>query len=117
MQLQVVQGHLTCRPESGPALQAAPCFGNFRQASAEDVVVVHGWRTALGKAGRGVFKVRPPGVDEFLSAVLTAVLQDVKLRPEQLGDISLGECTTQALRRGLRVFSSLQSPASMPLVP
>ncbi|XP_071471953.1 3-ketoacyl-CoA thiolase A, peroxisomal-like [Marmota flaviventris] len=61
LRLQVVQGHLTCRPESGPALQAAPCFGNFRQASAEDVVVVHGWRTALGKAGRGVFKV------EFMS--------------------------------------------------
>lgn len=29
--------------------------------------------------------------DELLSAVLTAVLQDVKLKPEQLGDISVGE--------------------------
>lgn len=29
--------------------------------------------------------------DELLSAVLTAVLQDVKLKPEELGDISVGE--------------------------
>lgn len=29
--------------------------------------------------------------DELLSAVLTAVLQDVKLKPECLGDISVGE--------------------------
>lgn len=32
--------------------------------------------------------------DELLAAVLTAVLQDVKLRPEQLGDISVGEPAT-----------------------
>ncbi|KAG3279633.1 3-ketoacyl-CoA thiolase A, peroxisomal, transcript variant X2 [Ictidomys tridecemlineatus] len=86
--LQVVLGHLTGRPESGPALQAAPCFSSFPQASAADVVVVHGRRTAIGKAGRGGFKDTTP--DELLSAVLTAVLQDVKLRPEQLGDISVG---------------------------
>lgn len=29
--------------------------------------------------------------DELLSAVMTAVLQDVKLKPEQLGDISVGK--------------------------
>ncbi|XP_046293169.1 3-ketoacyl-CoA thiolase A, peroxisomal isoform X2 [Marmota monax] len=86
--LQVVLGHLTGRPESGPALQAAPCFSSFPQASAADVVVVHGRRTAIGKAGRGGFKDTTP--DELLSAVLSAVLQDVKLRPEQLGDISVG---------------------------
>nr|XP_026261695.1 3-ketoacyl-CoA thiolase A, peroxisomal isoform X2 [Urocitellus parryii] len=86
--LQVVLGHLTGRPESGPALQAAPSYSSFPQASAADVVVVHGRRTAIGKAGRGGFKDTTP--DELLSAVLTAVLQDVKLRPEQLGDISVG---------------------------
>uniref|UniRef100_A0A8D2JSP0 Acetyl-CoA acyltransferase 1 n=1 Tax=Sciurus vulgaris TaxID=55149 RepID=A0A8D2JSP0_SCIVU len=86
--LQVVLGHLKGRPEWRPAPQAAPCFGSFPQASAADVVVVHGRRTAIGKAGRGGFKDTTP--DELLSAVLTAVLQDVKLRPEQLGDISVG---------------------------
>ncbi|KAM6161433.1 3-ketoacyl-CoA thiolase B, peroxisomal isoform 3-T3 [Erethizon dorsatum] len=122
--LQVVLGHLSGRPQSGPALQAEPCLSGFPPASAADVVVVHGRRTAIGRAGRGGFKVRPgasaglrgpvragvalcqggvwePGSprcvplqdttpDELLAAVLTAVLQDVKLRPEQLGDISVG---------------------------
>nr|XP_048279444.1 3-ketoacyl-CoA thiolase A, peroxisomal-like isoform X2 [Myodes glareolus] len=86
--LQVVLGHLDCRPESSSALQAAPCSAGFPQASASDVVVVHGRRTPIGRSGRGGFKDTTP--DELLSAVLTAVLQDVNLRPEQLGDISVG---------------------------
>ena len=86
--LQVVLGHLAGRPESSSALQAAPCSAGFLQASASDVVVVHGRRTPIGRASRGCFKDTTP--DELLSAVLTAVLQDVKLKPEQLGDISVG---------------------------
>ncbi|XP_055457648.1 3-ketoacyl-CoA thiolase B, peroxisomal-like [Psammomys obesus] len=87
--LQVVLGHLAGRPESSSAaLQAAPCAAGFPRASASDVVVVHGRRTPIGRAGRGGFKDTTP--DELLSAVLTAVLQDVKLRPEQLEDISVG---------------------------
>ncbi|GAB1294798.1 3-ketoacyl-CoA thiolase B, peroxisomal [Apodemus speciosus] len=86
--LQVVLGHLAGRPESSSALQAAPCSAGFPQASASDVVVVHGRRTPIGRAGRGGFKDTTP--DELLSAVMTAVLQDVKLKPEQLGDISVG---------------------------
>uniref|UniRef100_A0A8C8ZVT9 acetyl-CoA C-acetyltransferase n=1 Tax=Prolemur simus TaxID=1328070 RepID=A0A8C8ZVT9_PROSS len=69
-------------------LQAAPCVSSSPQASGADVVVVHGRRTAIGRAGRGGFKDTTP--DELLSAVMTAVLQDVKLRPEQLGDICVG---------------------------
>uniref|UniRef100_A0A8I6AEX9 Acetyl-Coenzyme A acyltransferase 1B n=1 Tax=Rattus norvegicus TaxID=10116 RepID=A0A8I6AEX9_RAT len=86
--LQVVLGHLAGRSESSSALQAAPCSAGFPQASASDVVVVHGRRTPIGRAGRGGFKDTTP--DELLSAVLTAVLQDVKLKPECLGDISVG---------------------------
>ncbi|KAM5280563.1 3-ketoacyl-CoA thiolase A, peroxisomal isoform 2-T2 [Ctenodactylus gundi] len=86
--LQVVLGHLSGRPESSPTLQAAQCLSSFPRASPADVVVVHGRRTAIGRGGRGGFKDTTP--DELLSAVLTAVLQDVKLRPEQLGDISVG---------------------------
>lgn len=86
--LQVVLGHLAGRPESSSALQAAPCSAGFLQASASDVVVVHGRRTPIGRASRGCFKDTTP--DELLSAVLTAVLQDVRLKPEQLGDISVG---------------------------
>lgn len=59
--LQVVLGHLAGRPESSSALQAAPCSAGFPQASASDVVVVHGRRTPIGRASRGGFKVRPLG--------------------------------------------------------
>uniref|UniRef100_A0A8C8ZVS9 Acetyl-CoA acyltransferase 1 n=1 Tax=Prolemur simus TaxID=1328070 RepID=A0A8C8ZVS9_PROSS len=86
--LQVVMGHLRGQPDSGWAPQAAPCVSSSPQASGADVVVVHGRRTAIGRAGRGGFKDTTP--DELLSAVMTAVLQDVKLRPEQLGDICVG---------------------------
>uniref|UniRef100_A0A8C0WIR2 acetyl-CoA C-acetyltransferase n=1 Tax=Castor canadensis TaxID=51338 RepID=A0A8C0WIR2_CASCN len=82
--LKVVLSHLDGRLKSDPALQVAPCSSGFPQASAADVVVVHGRRTAICKAGRGGHDP-----DELLSAVLTRVLQDVKLRPEQLGDISV----------------------------
>uniref|UniRef100_A0A673UC99 acetyl-CoA C-acetyltransferase n=1 Tax=Suricata suricatta TaxID=37032 RepID=A0A673UC99_SURSU len=85
--LQVVLGHLTGKPGSGwePAPQATPCWSGAPQASADDVVVVHGRRTAIGRGGRGGFKDTTP--DELLSAVMTAVLRDVKLSPSQLGDI------------------------------
>uniref|UniRef100_A0A2K5HGI9 acetyl-CoA C-acetyltransferase n=1 Tax=Colobus angolensis palliatus TaxID=336983 RepID=A0A2K5HGI9_COLAP len=83
--LQVVLGHLTGRRGSGWMPQAAPCLSGSPQASAADVVVVHGRRTAICRAGRGGFKDTTP--DELLSAVMTAVLKDVNLRPEELGDI------------------------------
>lgn len=84
----MVLGHLKGRPASDPEPQATPCWSGARRASAEDVVVVHGRRTAIGRSGRGGFKDTTP--DELLSAVMTAVLQDVKLSPAQLGDICVG---------------------------
>ncbi|EHB16856.1 3-ketoacyl-CoA thiolase B, peroxisomal [Heterocephalus glaber] len=56
LRLQVVLGHLSGRPQSNLALQAEPCLSGFPPASAADVVVVHGRRTAIGRAGRGGFK-------------------------------------------------------------
>lgn len=58
--VQVVLGHLKGRASSDPAqaLAAEPCRGGAPQASPDDVVVVHGRRTAIGRAGRGGFKVR-----------------------------------------------------------
>lgn len=82
-------GHLKAQPTStAPAPQAEPCSSSHPLASAEDIVVVHGRRTAIGRSGRGGFKDTTP--DELLSAVMTAVLQDVKLSPAQLGDICVG---------------------------
>ncbi|XP_012915443.2 3-ketoacyl-CoA thiolase, peroxisomal [Mustela nigripes] len=88
--LQVVLGHLTGHPQcrGEPAPEAAPCLSGAPQVSAEDVVVVHGRRTAIGRGGRGGFKDTTP--DELLSAVMTAVLRDMKLSPAQLGDICVG---------------------------
>ena len=55
------------------------------------------------------FALQDTTPDELLSAVLTAVLQDVNLRPEQLGDISVGELTCQA--RAGSSSSSLPGPS------
>lgn len=132
--VRAVLGHLS-GPGAG-AVRAVPCGSRAVASSPEDVVVVHGRRTAIGRAKRGGFKVRQGsrswsearhsgsphapdlrvqegrrwrgsyqcsvrGVnpvclqdttpDELLSAVMTAVLQDVRLRPEVLGDICVGE--------------------------
>lgn len=59
--LQVVLGHLSGQPPPDwkRGLQAAPCGSRAPQTSAEDVVVVHGRRTAIGRGRRGGFKVRP----------------------------------------------------------
>ncbi|XP_059187072.1 3-ketoacyl-CoA thiolase, peroxisomal [Centropristis striata] len=87
--LKIISGHLApsgasqrrrelCRAECGAAGSSSP----------EDVVVVHGRRTAIGKAKRGSFKDTTP--DELLSAVMTAVLTDVGLSADKLGDICVG---------------------------
>uniref|UniRef100_A0A674AA26 Acetyl-CoA acyltransferase 1 n=1 Tax=Salmo trutta TaxID=8032 RepID=A0A674AA26_SALTR len=74
--VKVVFGHLS--PPKCSALSARP----------DDIVVVHGLRTAFGKAKKGSFKDTTP--DELLSCVMTAVLVDVGLSPERLGDICVG---------------------------
>ncbi|XP_076584919.1 3-ketoacyl-CoA thiolase, peroxisomal isoform X1 [Chaetodon auriga] len=87
--LKIISGHL--RPSSPVGsrrdLQRAEC-GSAASRSPEDVVVVHGLRTAIGKAKRGAFKDTTP--DELLSAVMTAVLKDVGLSPNKLGDVCVG---------------------------
>ncbi|ELK13640.1 3-ketoacyl-CoA thiolase, peroxisomal [Pteropus alecto] len=83
--LQVVLHHLKAQTVPARQLQV---WSGAQQVSADDVVVVHGRRTAITRGGRGGFKDTTP--DELLSAVLTAVLQDVKLSPTQLGDICVG---------------------------
>ncbi|XP_060539173.1 3-ketoacyl-CoA thiolase, peroxisomal [Pantherophis guttatus] len=83
--MKVVLGHL-----SGSRQQRlwapSPCRASL--SGPDDVVVVHGRRTAITKSKRGGFKETTP--DELLAVVMTAVLNDVKLNPEQLGDICVG---------------------------
>ncbi|KAM8842349.1 3-ketoacyl-CoA thiolase, peroxisomal isoform 1-T1 [Synchiropus picturatus] len=78
----------------GPELRRADCGAKsgagYRATGGpgDDVVVVHGRRTAIGKAKRGSFKDTTP--DELLSAVMSAVLADVRLPPERVGDVCVG---------------------------
>ncbi|XP_064803445.1 3-ketoacyl-CoA thiolase, peroxisomal [Oncorhynchus masou masou] len=88
--VKVVFGHLsppnTFKTHSDPIVSGAKC--SALSASPDDIVVVHGLRTAIGKAKKGSFKDTTP--DELLSCVMTAVLVDVGLSPERLGDICVG---------------------------
>ncbi|XP_074552421.1 3-ketoacyl-CoA thiolase, peroxisomal [Halichoeres trimaculatus] len=87
--LKVISGHLAPRGSSEPRrdLWRSEC-GAAGSSGPEDVVVVHGRRTAIGKAKRGAFKDTTP--DELLSAVMTAVMEDVGLSPNKLGDVCVG---------------------------
>uniref|UniRef100_A0A667ZNU6 Acetyl-CoA acyltransferase 1 n=1 Tax=Myripristis murdjan TaxID=586833 RepID=A0A667ZNU6_9TELE len=81
--VKTILGHLSpSRDLSGGECGAAAAAGP------EDIVVVHGLRTAIGKAKRGSFKDTTP--DEMLSAVMAAVLRDVGLSPNKLGDVCVG---------------------------
>ncbi|XP_032091256.1 3-ketoacyl-CoA thiolase, peroxisomal [Thamnophis elegans] len=83
--LKVVLGHLT--GSQPPRLWTpSPCRASL--SGPDDVVVVHGRRTPIARSKRGGFKETTP--DELLAVVMTAVLNDVKLRPDQLGDICVG---------------------------
>ncbi|XP_070778807.1 3-ketoacyl-CoA thiolase, peroxisomal isoform X2 [Enoplosus armatus] len=88
--LKIISGHLSPSGPSGHRrdLWRTECRSAAGRSSPEDVVVVHGLRTAIGKAKRGAFKDTTP--DELLSAVMTAVLTDVGLSPEKLGDVCVG---------------------------
>ena len=57
--LKIISGHLSPGGSSGSRLRAAECrsAAGVSGGSGEDVVVVHGRRTAIGKAKRGAFKV------------------------------------------------------------
>lgn len=50
--------------------------------------------------------------DELLSAVMTAVLQDVKLSPAQLGDICVGEHLSGPVQADLAVFTLPRPPGT-----
>ncbi|XP_061096217.1 3-ketoacyl-CoA thiolase, peroxisomal [Conger conger] len=89
--LKIVFGHLspakTYSLHNSTSLRSSECSA-FSQTSGDDIVVVHGIRTAIGKAKRGAFKDTTP--DELLSAVMSAVLKDVGLPPDKLGDVCVG---------------------------
>ncbi|XP_056266691.1 uncharacterized protein LOC130191056 isoform X1 [Pseudoliparis swirei] len=87
--LKVISGHLSSSgsPRYTRDVRRTEC-GSARGSSPQDVVVVHGPRTAIGKAKRGAFKDTTP--DELLSAVMRAVLADVGLPPDRLGDVCVG---------------------------
>ncbi|XP_069385699.1 3-ketoacyl-CoA thiolase, peroxisomal isoform X1 [Paralichthys olivaceus] len=89
--LKVLSGHLFPTSDHRGALCSSHCASGAGAAARnerDDVVLVHGLRSAICRAKRGSFKDTTP--DELLSAVMTAVLTDVGLSPNQLGDICVG---------------------------
>ncbi|TNM85650.1 hypothetical protein fugu_007921 [Takifugu bimaculatus] len=88
LKLKLISGHLSqfCPSESKRDLVRSECGS---AANPDDMVVVHGLRTAITKAKSGAFKDTTP--DEMLSAVMTAVLTQVGLPTELLGDFCVGE--------------------------
>lgn len=57
--VRVVLGHLASSPKETsvqPVIEISPCGTSM--ANSDDIVVVHGLRTAIGRAKRGSFKVR-----------------------------------------------------------
>ncbi|XP_068092043.1 3-ketoacyl-CoA thiolase, peroxisomal [Hyperolius riggenbachi] len=84
--VRVVLGHLPGNPRGvrGELTSAATAGGDPSQ----DIVIVHGRRTPICRAKRGGFKDTTP--DELLASVMTAVLKDVNLKPELVGDVCVG---------------------------
>ncbi|XP_026871987.2 3-ketoacyl-CoA thiolase A, peroxisomal-like [Electrophorus electricus] len=80
--LKLLSRHLS---SSDPSVQT--CSARTADGP-DDIVVVHGLRTPIGRAKRGSFKDTTP--DELLSGVMCAVLKDVGLAPDKLGDICVG---------------------------
>ncbi|KAK5898923.1 hypothetical protein CesoFtcFv8_008456 [Champsocephalus esox] len=87
--LKIISGHLSPHGSSEHRrdLWRSDC-GAIVTESPQDVVVVHGLRTAVCKAKRGAFKDTTP--DEMLSAVMKAVMTDVGLSADKLGDVCVG---------------------------
>ncbi|XP_061535191.1 3-ketoacyl-CoA thiolase, peroxisomal isoform X2 [Phycodurus eques] len=85
--LKIISGHLCPSfSEEKWTVWANECTASV--AGSDDVVVIHGLRTPIGKAKRGAFKDTTP--DELLSTVMSAVLKDVGLSPRLLGDVCVG---------------------------
>ncbi|XP_040209316.1 3-ketoacyl-CoA thiolase, peroxisomal [Rana temporaria] len=81
--VRVVLGHLPGAPR-GVQAELTSAAGDRSQ----DIVIIHGRRTPICRAKRGGFKDTTP--DELLTSVMTAVLKDVNLKPELVGDICVG---------------------------
>ncbi|XP_075994257.1 3-ketoacyl-CoA thiolase, peroxisomal [Genypterus blacodes] len=88
--VKVIFGHLSPSSTFVPKrdLFINECAAAADAKNPDDVVIVHGRRTAIGKAKRGSFKDTAP--DELLSAVMAAVLTDAGLSPDKLGDVCVG---------------------------
>ncbi|CAL8294146.1 unnamed protein product [Lota lota] len=88
--VKVIFGHLAPYPSEvgNRSVRSNPCGARAPAPAPDDVLIVHGRRTAIGKAKRGSFKDTTP--DELLSAVMKAVVTDVGLSPDKLGDVCVG---------------------------
>ncbi|XP_061535190.1 3-ketoacyl-CoA thiolase, peroxisomal isoform X1 [Phycodurus eques] len=113
--LKIISGHLCPSfSEEKWTVWANECTASV--AGSDDVVVIHGLRTPIGKAKRGAFKDTTP--DELLSTVMSAVLKDVGLSPRLLGDVKRAAARGWSLdgpRGSLPQLPSSGFPDSVPV--
>ncbi|KAK3108076.1 hypothetical protein FSP39_000699 [Pinctada imbricata] len=91
--LKVTLGHLSVRGDEdtpNKGREFVQCAGRLKRFpdSPDDVVIISALRTPIGKSRRGGFK--DTFTDDMLAAVFKATLEKTKLRPEDIGDICVG---------------------------
>ncbi|KAL4222905.1 3-ketoacyl-CoA thiolase [Mactra antiquata] len=85
--INVLAGHLSVSERRiAPEFTSARDFPN----RPDDVVIVSALRTPIGKSRRGVFK--DTHGDELLSKAFNGVLGSVNIKPDEIGDICIGNC-------------------------
>lgn len=88
--ISVLAKHLSVSEKVGVVLEPAAGSRELPRFAfnPDDVVVVSALRTPIGKSRKGVFK--DTHGDDLLAAAFTGVLKSVNIKPEEIGDICIG---------------------------
>ncbi|WAQ95073.1 THIKA-like protein [Mya arenaria] len=86
--LNVIASHLSMSEKRGMATSEVAGSVKLFSFNPDDIVVVAALRTPIGKSRRGVFK--DTHGDDLLSQAFNGVLKSVNIRPDEIGDICVG---------------------------
>mmetsp|Transcript_19164 Transcript_19164/g.30018 ORF Transcript_19164/g.30018 Transcript_19164/m.30018 type:complete len:403 (-) Transcript_19164:54-1262(-) len=96
--LEAIVGHLSAPPSSYSSSSLASCAQGD-----DDVVIVSGWRTGFGKAGRGGFK--QTSTVDLLTPLFSKILQETKLPPYMVDDVVIGNVAASDGLNSVRIAS------------
>lgn len=88
VRVQKVVGHVRSSLTAEPTAGQRTTFGALGAKSPDDVVVISAKRTPITRAKKGGFKDTMP--DDLLKAALEGVVKDAGIKPEQVGDVKVG---------------------------